>query len=59
MTATPLEAYNRLQMNIPLHRTENIDLLKNIKSTLLPLIWMQEVTLFLLPTNVCTTFNTI
>nr|WNX29034.1 sensory neuron membrane protein 2 [Odontotermes formosanus] len=42
LTATPLEAYNRLQLNIPLHRTDSIDLLKNIKSTLLPILWMQE-----------------
>jgi hypothetical protein len=43
LTATPLEAYKRLQLNIALHRTDGIDLLKNVKSTLLPIMWMQEV----------------
>ncbi|PNF38576.1 Sensory neuron membrane protein 1 [Cryptotermes secundus] len=42
LTATPLEAYKRLQLNIALHRTDGIDLLKNVKSTLLPILWMQE-----------------
>jgi hypothetical protein len=43
LTATPLEAYKRLQLNIAVHRTDGIDLLKNVKSTLLPILWMQEV----------------
>jgi hypothetical protein len=43
LTATPLEAYKRLQLNIALHRTDSIDLLKNVKPTLFPILWMQEV----------------
>lgn len=43
LTATPLEAYKRLQLNIFMRRTTHVDLLRAVKTTLLPFLWLQEV----------------
>ncbi|XP_069696282.1 sensory neuron membrane protein 1-like [Periplaneta americana] len=42
LTATPLEAYKRLQLNIFMRRTTHVDLLRAVKTTLLPFLWLQE-----------------
>nr|AMA98188.1 chemosensory protein [Blattella germanica] len=42
MTATPLEAYKRLQFNIFMHKSNQVDIVKNVTPSLLPILWVQE-----------------
>ncbi|XP_075211459.1 sensory neuron membrane protein 2-like isoform X2 [Lycorma delicatula] len=41
-TGTPVEGYKRMQMNMHLHVVSNIDVLENISTGLLPLLWIEE-----------------
>lgn len=45
LTATPLVGYKRLQFNIAVHPIDKIDLMKEIPTVLLPILWVQEVSL--------------
>jgi hypothetical protein len=45
LTATPLVGYKRLQFNIAVHPIDKIDLMKEIPTVLLPMLWVQEVSL--------------
>nr|AMA98191.1 chemosensory protein [Blattella germanica]WPE03555.1 sensory neuron membrane protein 1d [Blattella germanica] len=42
LTSTPLVAYKRLQFNIAIHKIDKIDLMKDIPTVLLPIMWVQE-----------------
>ncbi|KAJ9589995.1 hypothetical protein L9F63_016887, partial [Diploptera punctata] len=42
LTATPLVAYKRLQFNVPIHPIDKIDLMKEVPTVLLPILWVQE-----------------
>jgi hypothetical protein len=45
MTATPLVGFKRLQFNIAVHAIDKIDLMKETPTVLLPILWVQEVSL--------------
>jgi hypothetical protein len=45
LTATPLVGYKRLQFNIAIHAIDKMDLMKDIPTVLLPILWVQEVRL--------------
>lgn len=42
LTSTPLVGYKRLQFNIDVHPIDKIDLMKEIPTVLLPILWVQE-----------------
>lgn len=45
MTGSPVQAFKRLQFSIPLHPYAKVPLMKNLPETVIPLVWVEEVTL--------------
>ncbi|XP_069694773.1 sensory neuron membrane protein 1-like [Periplaneta americana] len=42
LTSTPLMAHRRVQLSLPLHSIDSIDLMKQAPTVLLPIIWIEE-----------------
>ncbi|XP_069694772.1 sensory neuron membrane protein 1-like [Periplaneta americana] len=42
LTATPMVAYKRLQFSVPIHAIEKVDLMKELPTALVPILWVQE-----------------
>jgi hypothetical protein len=47
MTSTPLCAHRRLQLSIALHKIDTIDLMQEAPTVILPILWIDEVGIFL------------
>jgi hypothetical protein len=43
MTSTPLSAHRRLQLSIPLHKIDTIELMQETPTVILPILWIDEV----------------
>jgi hypothetical protein len=47
MTTTPLYAHRKLQLSIALHKIDAIDLMQEAPTVILPILWIDEVGIFL------------